>query len=277
MEMTDIAVKVSGLVKRFGGQTVLDGVSFEVHRGEIIAILGRSGTGKSVLLKTIIALIDPDAGMVEVLGRNLHTLSERERLVARRDLGYVFQGAALFDSLSVLENVGFVLYQDRVDETEIRERVVRVLAMVGLEQAIDKYPSELSGGMQKRVGLARTLINQPKVICFDEPTSGLDPVTTAVINQIILRLRSKLGVVSLVVTHDLQSAFSIADRILLLDRGAIVAMGTANEIRASNNAWVQRFIRGQADPAEMADSGSFAPVPIRHRHRTPLPDDQPPG
>jgi len=275
MNSDALAVRVSGLIKGFNGQTVLDGVSFEVRQGEIVAILGRSGTGKSVLLKTIIALLDPDQGTVEVLGRDLHALSERERLTARRELGYVFQGAALFDSLSVLENVGFMLYQDRVDEDEIRARVTKVLHMVGLEQAIDKYPSELSGGMQKRVGLARTLIGEPKVICFDEPTSGLDPVTTAVIDQIILKLRSKLGVTSLVVTHDLQSAFSIADRIILLDRGAIVAIGTPAEIRANANAWVQRFIRGQADPTELGDSGQYVPVvPIRHRYKTPLPEDE---
>ncbi len=270
---TEYAIRVTDLRKGFNGQTVLDGVSFAVQHGEIVAILGRSGTGKSVLLKTIIALLDPDSGHVEVLGRNLHDLGERDRLTARRELGYVFQGAALFDSLSVQENVGFMLYQDRVDESEIRAQVIKVLHMVGLEQAIDKYPSELSGGMQKRVGLARTLIGDPKVICFDEPTSGLDPVTTAVIDQIILKLRSRLGVTSLVVTHDLHSAFSIADRIILLDRGAIVAIGTPAEIRANGNAWVQRFIRGQADPSEVGDSGTHAPVPIRHRYCTPLPDD----
>lgn len=260
------AILVSNLVKRFASQTVLDNVSFSVEEGEIIAILGRSGTGKSVLLKTIIGLLDPDEGRVEVLGRSLHDLPERERLHARKDLGYVFQGAALFDSLSVLENVGFILYQARVDESEIRERVHRVLQMVGLEHAIDKLPSELSGGMQKRVGLARALVGDPKVVLFDEPTSGLDPVTTAVIDRIILRLRSQLQVTSLVVTHDLSSAFGIADRIILLDRGHIVAMGTADQIRATDNAWVQRFIRGQADPEELGESAAMR-VPVRHTRK----------
>jgi phospholipid/cholesterol/gamma-HCH transport system ATP-binding protein len=257
------AIRVDNLVKRFQNNVVLSGISFTVEQGEIVAILGRSGTGKSVLLKTIIALMNPDGGTVEVLGRNLHALPEPQRLLARKELGYVFQGAALFDSLSVLENVGFSLYQERVPENQIRTTVRERLAMVGLEHTLDMYPSELSGGMQKRVGLARALIGQPKIICFDEPTSGLDPVTTAVIDQIILKLRSKLGVTSLVVTHDMHSAFSIADRIVLLDRGLIVAIGTPDEIRISNNAWVQRFIQGQADPAEMADSAAFRP-PIRN-------------
>lgn len=256
------AICVTNLVKRFAAHTVLAGVSFSVEKGEIVAVLGRSGTGKSVLLKTIIALMNPDSGTVEVFGQNLHLLSEQQRLTARRTMGYVFQGAALFDSLTVAENVGFCLYQDRLSEHDIRERVREKLAMVGLDHVIDKYPSELSGGMQKRVGLARTLITQPNIILFDEPTSGLDPVTTAVINQIILKLRSKLGVTSLVVTHDLSSAFSIADRIILLDHGMIVAIGTPSEIRATKNAWVQRFILGQADPEDLADSATYRPAVV---------------
>ena len=279
------AIVVEGVVKRFAGHTVLGGVSFTVRSGETVAVLGRSGTGKSVLLKTIIALLDPDAGSVRVLGRDLHALDERGRLAARHDLGYVFQGAALFDSLSVLENVGFALYQARVPEPEIRARVHERLAMVGLEHAIDQYPSELSGGMQKRVGLARAIINLPRVVLYDEPTTGLDPVTTDVINQIILRLRAKLGVTSLVVTHDIRSAFTIADRIIMLDQGRIVAIGTPEEIQKSDNVWVQNFIIGRAtiDP-DRADAllisrpragvSAFDRPPVRAL-RNPSPPDVP--
>jgi phospholipid/cholesterol/gamma-HCH transport system ATP-binding protein len=267
------AIVVDGVVKRFAGRTILGGVSFSVARGETVAVLGRSGTGKSVLLKTIIALLDPDAGSVRVLGHDLHALDEHGRLGARADLGYVFQGAALFDSLSVLENVGFALYQARVPEAEIRSRVHERLAMVGLEHTIDQYPSELSGGMQKRVGLARAIINLPKVVLYDEPTTGLDPVTTDVINQIILRLRAKLGVTSLVVTHDIRSAFTIADRIIMLDQGRIVAMGTPEEIQKSDNVWVQNFIIGRAtvDP----ERSELAP-PIRPPRPAATPFDRPP-
>lgn len=281
------AIVVDGVVKRFAGHTVLGGVGFSVRSGETVAVLGRSGTGKSVLLKTIIALLDPDAGSVRVLGRDLHALDERGRLAARHDLGYVFQGAALFDSLSVLENVGFALYQARVPEAEIRARVEERLAMVGLDHAIDQYPSELSGGMQKRVGLARAIINLPKVVLYDEPTTGLDPVTTDVINQIILRLRAKLGVTSLVVTHDIRSAFTIADRIIMLDQGRIVAIGTPEEIQKSDNAWVQNFIIGRAtiDPdradAQLvsrpprAGGSSFDRPPVRSLRTPPPPPEAP--
>jgi phospholipid/cholesterol/gamma-HCH transport system ATP-binding protein len=257
------AISVEGVVKRFAGHTVLDGVSFAVAPGETVAILGRSGTGKSVLLKTIIGLLDPDAGRVTVLDRNLHAMAEHDRLAARKRIGYVFQGAALFDSLTVQENVGFTMYQAREDEKSIRGRVRESLAMVGLEEAIDKYPAELSGGMQKRVGLARAIITNPELILYDEPTTGLDPVTTDVINQIILRLRAHLKVTSLVVTHDLTSAFTIADRIIMLDSGRIVAIGTPDEIRHCDNAWVQRFIAGRAGPAEQPNSGAFTRAPVR--------------
>ncbi len=240
--MSDPAIVVEDLVKRFDTNTVLDGVSFSVQAGETVSILGRSGTGKSVLLKTIIALLDPDSGKVTVHGQDLHSLAEHERLEARKAMGYVFQGAALFDSLSVLENVGFSLYQRRLPEGEIRKTVLDRLDAVGLADAIDKFPSELSGGMQKRVGLARAIIGAPSIILYDEPTTGLDPLTTDVINKIILRLRAKSQVTSLVVTHDIRSALAISDRLIMLDQGRVVAVGTPAEISASDNAWVQRFL-----------------------------------
>lgn len=236
------AITVTGLAKSFGANPVLDGLDFSVGTGETVCVLGRSGTGKSVLLKTIIALLDPDAGRVEVLGRDLHALDERGRLQARRELGYVFQGAALFDSLTVYENVGFPLLQRRVDERRVRTRVEEVLAEVNLAEAIDRFPSELSGGMQKRAGLARAIIERPRIVLYDEPTTGLDPLTTDTINELIQGLKARHGVTSVVVTHDVRSAFTIADRMILLERGRIAAIGTPAEVRRSQDPLVRRFL-----------------------------------
>lgn len=258
--MAEPVIVCDQVVKGFDELRVLDGVSLTVALGETVAVLGRSGTGKSVLLKTIVALMDPDAGSVRIFGQDLHALDERGRLQARRGIGYVFQGAALFDSLDVCHNVGFALYQERRPESEIRQRVQECLEMVNLGQAIDKMPSELSGGMQKRVGLARAIVARPRLILYDEPTTGLDPLTTDVINQIILRLRRKLGVTSVVVTHDIRSAFTIADRIIMLDQGRIVAQGTPDEIQGSGNAWVQQFITGQAGAGEGSGSRRLVQV-----------------
>jgi phospholipid/cholesterol/gamma-HCH transport system ATP-binding protein len=258
--MTTPVVIVDQVHKAFSGHRVLNGVSLTVSHGETVAILGKSGTGKSVLLKTIIALLDPDRGSVSVFGKNLHALDEHGRRKARAGIGYVFQGAALFDSLTVMENVGFTLLQQRKPEDEVRTEVAKRLEMVGLADAIDKVPSELSGGMQKRVGLARAIIGEPKLILYDEPTTGLDPLTTDVINRIILRLRRKLGVTSIVVTHDIKSAFTIADRIIMLDQGLIVAEGTPDEIQVSDNRWVQNFISGRSGP-ELDVSGSRPRIP----------------
>jgi phospholipid/cholesterol/gamma-HCH transport system ATP-binding protein len=252
--MSDPVVVVHQVHKAFAGHRVLNGVSLSVSHGETVAILGKSGTGKSVLLKTIIALLDPDRGNVQVFGKDLHALDEHSRLKARAGIGYVFQGAALFDSLTVLENVGFTLLQQRRPEDEIRAEVIKRLEMVGLADAIDKVPSELSGGMQKRVGLARAIIGEPKLILYDEPTTGLDPLTTDVINRIILRLRRKLGVTSIVVTHDIKSAFTIADRIIMLDQGVIVAEGTPDDIKASDNLWVRNFIAGHSPDLDTSGS-----------------------
>ena len=238
----EAVIQVKDLYKSFGSQPVLAGVSFSVARGETLCVLGRSGTGKSVLLKTIIALLDPDDGQVLVLGRDLHALPEQQRLVARKELGYVFQGAALFDSLSVCENVGFSLYQQDRPAPEIRERVRDSLAAVGLEPAIDKMPAELSGGMQKRVGLARAIIARPQIVLYDEPTTGLDPLTTDTINQIILALQRSHGITSIVVTHDVRSALTIGDRITLLEKGLIAAAGTPDEMRANTDPLARRFL-----------------------------------
>lgn len=246
-------IDVNNVYKAFGTHRVLSGVSLYVDEGETLVILGRSGTGKSVLLKCIIGLMDPDQGQIEVMGKNLNALPEHHRLPLRRKLGYVFQGAALFDSMTVRENVGFALDQERRADAEVRGKVERRLGMVGLGHAIDQFPSELSGGMQKRVGLARALIDDPQIILYDEPTTGLDPLTTDVINQIILRLRNQLKVTSVVVTHDIKSAFTIADRIVMLDGGHVVCTGTPAEIEANTNPWVQHFIHGRALENEVVE------------------------
>jgi len=255
--VSEPVIQVRDLHKSFGDLHVLRGISFDVAKGETLVVLGRSGTGKSVLLKILIGLLAPDAGMADVLGDRMSELAERERLEKSRRIGYVFQNAALFDSLSVLENVGFPLYQRRVPDLEIRQRVLARLEMVGLSDSIYKRPDELSGGMRKRVSLARAIIDLPELVLYDEPTTGLDPLTTDVINRIILRLRSSMGVTSVVVTHDIKSAFTIADRIIMLDGGRIVASGSPDEIAASEQTWVQHFVRGEALEWEVVDTHAF--------------------
>ncbi len=259
----DAVISVDAVWKSFGGQAVLRGVTLAVKRGETVAILGRSGTGKSVLLKTIVALLDPDRGSIRVEGSDLIALDEHGRLEARKRIGYVFQGSALFDSLSVADNVGFPLLQARVSPAQVRERVLAKLDLVGLSAAADKYPAELSGGMQKRVGLARALISDPAVVLYDEPTTGLDPLTTDVINRIVLRLQRRLNATALVVTHDVASAFTIADRVAILENGVFVAQGTPDEIRAHADPWVQRFIAIGSERGHLSGShtGLF-PQPI---------------
>ncbi len=262
------AIIVDKLCKRFDKHLVLDNLSFEVQRGETLVILGRSGTGKSVTLKSIIGLLEPSSGHIEVLGQSPQELSEHERLAYRKNIGYVFQYAALFDSLSILENVGFPLYQDRMDDDIIERQVRERLSMVGLSHTLEKYPDELSGGMRKRAGLARAIINLPPIVLYDEPTSGLDPLTTDVINQIILRLRSQLSVTSVVVTHDIASAFTIADRIIMLDQGRIVTSGTPADIQHSDNPWVQSFISGKALESERIDTARFSSIPREQETQT---------
>ncbi len=240
-----IAIKVENLVKRFGNKVVHNGVSFEVTEGEVFVIMGPSGTGKSVLLKQISGLIKPDDGKIIVYGKDVSKLSNDELLEFRQELTYVFQGGALFDSLKVWENVAFFLLENKgVDRESARQKASYYLSLVGLSGVEDNYPSELSGGMRKRVAIARALCVNPKCILFDEPTSGLDPVMTAVMDNLVLKLKNELGKTCVVVSHDVKSAFKIADTIAILWNGKIVEMGDVEKIKSSQNPAVKQFIEG---------------------------------
>jgi phospholipid/cholesterol/gamma-HCH transport system ATP-binding protein len=226
---------------------VLDGVELTVNTGETMVIIGRSGTGKSVLLKHIIGLMKPDAGAVLIDGADIAELSGPELDQVRLKFGMVFQSAALFDSMTVYENVAFPL-QEHTTMTgkAIMQRVHECLQLVGLENVDSLYPAELSGGMRKRVGLARALAMSPEMILYDEPTTGVDPIMGDIINDLIIALRDRLKVTSVVVTHDMTSAYKVADRIAMLYNGKIIEVGTPDDVRRSNNAIVQQFIKGEA-------------------------------
>jgi phospholipid/cholesterol/gamma-HCH transport system ATP-binding protein len=244
-------IEARQLVKSFGTQKVLEGVSFNIERGEVVTIIGRSGGGKSVILKHIIGLLMPDSGEVLVEGENLCGMDERQLLQVRRKFGMLFQSAALFDSMTVAENVGFVLRRERkLDEAAIAKRVTEVLDMVELQGTEDKKPSELSGGMRKRVGLARAIAYQPAILLYDEPTTGLDPIVSDSIDQLILRVSERLKVTSIVVTHDVRTMRRVAQRILMLHQGRIHAQGTPDEIFSSEDPVVKQFVNGVADLKE---------------------------
>ncbi|MFQ5882910.1 MAG: ABC transporter ATP-binding protein [Candidatus Methylomirabilales bacterium] len=239
------AIELCNIYKAFEDNQVLQGLDLGIEGGEILTILGGSGTGKSVLLKLMIGLLKPDAGQILIEGEDIVPLREGELLQVRRKVGMLFQGSALFDSLSVKENVAFPLREHtRMTEAEIRDRVGEVLALVGMAGAEEKYPGELSGGMRKRVGLARAIALIPRIVLYDEPTTGLDPRNVDKINELITDLRAKLQVTSVVVTHDLQSTFRISDRIALLFQGQITATGTPVEIGHSEHPAVQEFLAG---------------------------------
>jgi phospholipid/cholesterol/gamma-HCH transport system ATP-binding protein len=239
------AVQLRQLYKAFDGNQVLQGVDLTIEAGEILTILGGSGTGKSVLLKLIIGLLKPDAGGILIEGQDIVPLREEELLKVRQKVGMLFQGAALFDSLSVKENVAFPLREHTpMAEAEIGSRVAEVLALVGMTGMEEKFPAELSGGMRKRVGLARAVALTPRVVLYDEPTTGLDPRNVDKINELITALRAKLQVTSVVVTHDLQSAFRISDRVALLSGGQIAATGPPGEIAQRDDPVVREFLAG---------------------------------
>ena len=236
-------IKFDKIVKRFGTRTILKGVSFEILEGDIMFILGTSGTGKSVLLKNIVGLLRPDEGEIWIDGTEVSRIPEEKYFPIRKMCGMVFQHPALFDSLTIFENVAFGLRRHyRLEEDDIRERVTRFLNLVNLKGIEHKMPSEISYGMQKRVSIARTLAVEPRILLFDEPTTGLDPVTTNAVNQLIFELSRKLKTTSIVVSHDMQCALDIADRIIVLDQGNIVDKGTPDELKKSQQPLVKDFL-----------------------------------
>lgn len=240
-------IEIIDLYKAFGSHVVLKGVNLKIETGETMVIIGRSGCGKSVLLKHIMGIMKPDAGKILIDGVNVFDLNENDLNHFRLQIGMLFQGAALFDSLTVRENVGFSLDEHtHLPSSEIDKRVRDKLRMVGLSGIESLMPSELSGGMRKRVGLARAICTEPKIIMYDEPTTGLDPITADAINDLILRMRERLRVTSIVVTHDMNSAYKVGSRIAMLYNGKIVGVGTPDEIRKSEDPLIQQFITGSA-------------------------------
>ncbi len=234
---------VKNLTKKFGNKLVLDNISFDVYENEVFVIMGGSGSGKSTTIKHIIGLLKPTSGQIIIDGVDITKLKKHELIEFRKKMGYLFQEGALFDSLKVWENVGFYYLENtKMSKKEIYKLAKKKLALVGLEGIEDMYPSELSGGMKKRVSLARAIATNPQIILYDEPGSGLDPVTAAVIDELILALKKHLRVTSIVVTHDLQSAFYIADRIAMIHKGKIHAIGTPEEIKKNPDPIVQQFI-----------------------------------
>lgn len=241
-------IEIQDLHKGFGTKVVLAGLTLRIERGETMVVIGGSGTGKSVLLKHVIGLMDADQGRVVVDGQDVGGLDETQLTELRKKFGMLFQGAALFDSLSVWENVGFALTQhSKRPPREVRELAREKLAMVGLKGVEDLMPAELSGGMKKRVGLARAIAHDPQVMLYDEPTTGLDPIMADVINELIIRLKHQLKMTSIAITHDMTSAYKIADRMAMLYQGRILEVGTPDEIRASENPVVRQFITGSAE------------------------------
>lgn len=245
-------IEVRQVKKRFGTQQVLDGVDLRIEKGESAVIIGRSGCGKSILLKHIIGLLQPDAGQVLIAGEDISCMSERALLRVRHRFGMLFQGAALFDSMTVAENIAFPLRREgRHTEKEIEAKVEEVLELVDLPGAGGKKPAQLSGGMKKRVGLARAIVYRPEIVLYDEPTTGLDPVVSDSIDQLIVRVCARLKVTTVVVTHDMRSMRTVGHRVLMLHHGRIYATGTPKEFFESQDPIIHRFVYGISDSKEM--------------------------
>ena len=247
-------IVLDNITKRFGSNLVLDNVSLAIEKGKTTVVIGPSGCGKTVLVKHLIVLLRPNSGEVYFKNRRIDDLSENELNKVRTQYGFLFQGGALFDSLSVTENIVFPIKQhcEITDWREVEELVKAKLAMVGLDGYQNQFPANLSGGQRKRVALARAIALNPEVVLYDEPTTGLDPIRSDVINELILKLQRELGVTSIVVTHDMTSAYKVADRIIMLHKGKIVADGDANHIRNHPHPIVQQFIHGQVDEDDLA-------------------------
>jgi phospholipid/cholesterol/gamma-HCH transport system ATP-binding protein len=248
-------IRLDNISKAFGEKQVLKGFSMDVHEGEMVALIGYSGSGKSVAIKHIVGLLDPDAGTVFVDDQEVPTLSRKELYEVRSHIGYVFQFAALFDSLTIGENVGMGLRkQGKLNEQEIEQRVAEALELVDLPGNEGHFPAELSGGMRKRVGIARAIALRPKYILYDEPTTGLDPVTSAVIDELMIRMQKELKVTGVMITHDMRSAYRVASRIAMLYEGSVRQMGTVAEIQQTTDPVVRQFIEGRATLEERAPS-----------------------
>jgi phospholipid/cholesterol/gamma-HCH transport system ATP-binding protein len=248
-----VSIVLDGIHKAFGTNKVLRGFSLTVEPGETVAVVGQSGTGKSVALKHVVGLLEPDQGQVWVDDRNINDLDLEELNEVRRNVGYVFQFAALFDSLTIRDNVGLGLLRvPGMNRDTIEKRVKECLALVELEGLESRFPAELSGGQKKRAGLARAIATQPDYLLYDEPTTGLDPVTTTVINRLIMRTREELNVTSVVITHDMDSAYQVADRIGMLYDGVIRFMGTPEDIQTCDDPVVKGFIEGKPELLEGA-------------------------
>lgn len=241
-------IRIRGLKKKLGSKQVLDGVDLDIPKGRTVVVMGRSGSGKSVLLKHIMGLMIPDAGEIEVDDVNVVGLKERELNEVRKRFGFLFQGAALFDSMTVGENVGITLREHtRMSDAEIAARVAERLDWVGMKGIEEMKPASLSGGMRKRVGLARAIAMDPDYILYDEPTTGLDPIMSDVINRLIRSLQERIGITSIVVTHDMSSAFHVGDELAMLHEGQIVFTGTPEEARSGSNPLVRQFIEGSSE------------------------------
>jgi len=241
-------ISLRNVHKSFGPKQVLRGFSLDVEEGETMVIIGYSGSGKSVAIKHIVGLLEPDQGTVFVDGLEVPELSRRQLYSLRARIGYVFQFAALFDSLTIGDNVAMGLRkQGTLNAEGIRERVAEALELVDLPNVEDRFPAELSGGMRKRVGLARAIALRPKYLLYDEPTTGLDPVTSAIIDELMIRMREKLRVTSIVITHDMRSAYHVGSRIAMLYEGTVRQVGTVDEIRHSTDPVVRQFVEGRAD------------------------------
>lgn len=246
--MSEVKIKISNLHKAFGKKVVLDGIDLELNKGESLVVIGGSGTGKSVLIKCIQGLLTPDSGSIEIDGEETVGVDRRTQDALHSKMGMLFQGGALFDSLTVWENVAFGLLENqKMPRKQAKTEAVRVLRQVGLAPDVaDLYPSEISGGMQKRVSLARAIATKPEIIFFDEPTTGLDPIMADVINDLIIESARGLGATALTITHDMASARKIADRIAMLYKGKIIWQGTVKELEKTDNPYVKQFINGSS-------------------------------
>ena len=238
-------IEISHLKKAFNGNEVLKDINLVVHKGENVVVLGKSGQGKSVTIKCLVGMIEPDGGDIKVFGKEVHQLNAEELKDVRTKIGFLFQSGALYDSMTVRENLAFPLQRvlQIKDEKEIEERSEEVLAAVGLSDAIDKMPSDLSGGMRKRMALARTLIVRPEIILYDEPTTGLDPITSREISELILEMQEKYQTSSIIITHDMPCAKITADRVVIMKDGSFIAEGSYEELENSNDPFIQSFFK----------------------------------